>query len=338
MCGDSSPPPAPTDPFKTAAAQQQANLATTMQNQAASQTNQITPYGSSTYYQTGIGPNGIPTYTNVQQLTPQQQVLLGLSQQSAGLAGGAGANLLANTFGQYSNAPDLSSQAGGTTQQLLGQQTEYLRPYFETQNTQLDTRLRNQGIMPGTPAYDQQMDELSRRQDQSVTGFLTQAQPMAFEQAYKQYNAPLQTAATLAALGQPAGLGQSYVNAPGATGNPADLTGAVANADQQRMQAYQTAQSQQNAMMSGIFGIAGQGVKAFGPAAASAIFASDRRLKRDIERIGTWFNGLPVYRFKYRWNDTPRVGFMADEVVKVRPDAVWTVGGFAMVDYQAAMA
>lgn len=68
-------------------------------------------------------------------------------------------------------------------------------------------------------------------------------------------------------------------------------------------------------------------------------FWSDRRLKRDIKRIGTSDNGLPVYTFKYKGDDTEQthVGYMADEVEKKHPDAVGVAGnGYKYVDYDRA--
>lgn len=69
--------------------------------------------------------------------------------------------------------------------------------------------------------------------------------------------------------------------------------------------------------------------------AAGLLAFSDRRLKRDILRIGSLPNGLTVYSFKYLWDDTPRRGVMADEVRKVRSDAVHRIGDFDAVDYAA---
>ena len=57
---------------------------------------------------------------------------------------------------------------------------------------------------------------------------------------------------------------------------------------------------------------------------------SDRRLKRNVERIGTTPGGYPWYRFEYLWGE-PGEGVMADEVP---PD--WVIqhpSGYAMVDY-----
>lgn len=62
--------------------------------------------------------------------------------------------------------------------------------------------------------------------------------------------------------------------------------------------------------------------------------SSDRRLKHDIKRIGTLENGIPVYRFKFIGEPGEHIGVMADEVLKVMPEAVSTdERGFFLVDY-----
>jgi hypothetical protein len=78
----------------------------------------------------------------------------------------------------------------------------------------------------------------------------------------------------------------------------------------------------------------------FGLGVASLIpGASDRRLKTDIKRVGRTDKGkggLPVYTYRYK-DDPPnvrRMGVMAQEVAKKRPDALGpTVGNFMTVDY-----
>lgn len=67
----------------------------------------------------------------------------------------------------------------------------------------------------------------------------------------------------------------------------------------------------------------------------SSIF-SDERLKEDIEPVGELYDGTNVYRYRYKGDDTPRIGVMAQEVEKTRPDAVVEVGGFKAVDYGKA--
>lgn len=61
---------------------------------------------------------------------------------------------------------------------------------------------------------------------------------------------------------------------------------------------------------------------------------SDRRLKREVERIGTHPIGVPLYSFKYLNDDIPRIGVMADEVKGVMPEAVGERDGYLTVNYE----
>lgn len=63
-----------------------------------------------------------------------------------------------------------------------------------------------------------------------------------------------------------------------------------------------------------------------------AIAASDIRVKKDINKIGEYKN-LPVYMFKYIWDDEYHIGFMAQEVQEVYPEAVIDINGILHVDY-----
>lgn len=63
---------------------------------------------------------------------------------------------------------------------------------------------------------------------------------------------------------------------------------------------------------------------------------SDERLKEDIEPVGELYDGTGVYRYRYIGDDTPRIGVMAQEVMRDRPEAVHDIGGWLAVDYGAA--
>ncbi len=65
---------------------------------------------------------------------------------------------------------------------------------------------------------------------------------------------------------------------------------------------------------------------------------SDRRLKEDIRRIGHTDDGMPIYKYKYKGdeNHQTHIGFMADEVEQVKPEAVGVSGGYKTVDYDRA--
>jgi hypothetical protein len=67
---------------------------------------------------------------------------------------------------------------------------------------------------------------------------------------------------------------------------------------------------------------------------AGILAMSDRRMKTDIKRVGETDGGLPVYTFRYKGSPTPQMGVMAQDVERVRPDAVHrTPGGIKLVDY-----
>jgi hypothetical protein len=66
---------------------------------------------------------------------------------------------------------------------------------------------------------------------------------------------------------------------------------------------------------------------------------SDRRAKTDIKKVGKLDNDLPVYSYRYKGDPRPMIGVMAQDVAKVKPDAVAKLpGGLLAVDYSKAVA
>jgi hypothetical protein len=86
------------------------------------------------------------------------------------------------------------------------------------------------------------------------------------------------------------------------------------------MDQFNMQQAQNQAMMSGIGNLAG-GFMAF----------SDRRLKRNIKRIGS-IKGINVYSWEYIWGEQGS-GVMADEVRHIPGAVVKHPSGYDMVDY-----
>ncbi|MEP1585508.1 MAG: tail fiber domain-containing protein [Tateyamaria sp.] len=69
-------------------------------------------------------------------------------------------------------------------------------------------------------------------------------------------------------------------------------------------------------------------------AAAGNVGVSDANLKTDIQKIGTTAYGLPLYNFRYIGGDQLFEGVMAQDVLKVVPEAVvQSAYGFYAVDY-----
>jgi hypothetical protein len=141
-----------TNPFVQAAqANAQGNIAGALQATAANRINQQTPYGSLSYQQTGTDAQGNPIWSANQQLSPELQ---NLTQSSlAGLqASQANPMYGINPGDTYSNA---------IMQRLAPQQSQAREA--------LDAQLANQGIMPGSEAYNRAKTLLGQTQNDALT-------------------------------------------------------------------------------------------------------------------------------------------------------------------------
>ena len=66
----------------------------------------------------------------------------------------------------------------------------------------------------------------------------------------------------------------------------------------------------------------------------SLLFSSDRDLKENIKKLGKSPSGIGIYKFNYIGNAKKYIGTMADDVMKVMPEAVSTMAnGFLGVNY-----
>lgn len=107
-----------------------------------------------------------------------------------------------------------------------------------------------------------------------------------------------------------------------------DLMGATYASYNGQVNAANAAAANQTSMFNGLMGLGGSLGKAW--------ITSDRRVKRDIRRIGFADNGLPLYRYRYAWGGPVQIGVMAQDVEKVNPAAVSEIGGIKAVDYGRA--
>lgn len=128
-------------------------------------------------------------------------------------------------------------------------------------------------------------------------------------------------------------LANAQVNVPqfGAAGQanaaPVDYTGLVSNNYAGQLSAYNAAQQARAASAGSLFGLAGG-------LGSAAIMASDRRMKRDIRRIGhIGRSRIPVYSYRYKAGGARRIGVMAQDLQRLAPDAVSQFAGALYVDY-----
>lgn len=336
MGKDTPSPPAAPDPVKTAEAQGIMNQNTATTQQLLNMTNQVTPDGSLTYTQTGnntfTGADGktytVPQFTATQTLSPTGQKLYDLTNESKLNLGNAGVTASKKIGDILGTSVNLSNDAVENRLMELG--TARLTPQFARDEASLRTNLINSGIRPGTEAWNTEMTRLSQNKNDALNQLLLSGRAQSVNEILTERNQPLNEIAALmsgSAVGQP-----SFTNTPQTNVAGVDYAGMVRDNYNAQNQQYQAKLQQQNAMMGGLFGLGGQLGGAAIKYGAPLIMTSDRRLKSDINRIGTTVHDLPFY--EYTIHGERRRGVMADEVERVMPDAVITMAdGYKAVNY-----
>ena len=242
--------------------QQEENRRAQAASLTAARTNQITPYGTLTYEDTGQRDEyGNPVYRAVTRFSDDQQRLLDLQELSQRNIGETASDLIANVFSRYATTPNLTEGVDSLVNQRMEHQLGYVNPFFEPQTTELDNRLRNQGLSPGTPAYDNAMRTLRDNQNQSVLSYLASVQPEAFNQAITEYELPMMTAFKLMQAAQPGSL--NLINTPTVNRQSAAVNTAqyspvnMSEALRSATSILNADQANRSNMLSGLFGIAG---------------------------------------------------------------------------------
>ena len=335
-------PSAPAAPDYTGAAQQtaQGNIDAARLATAANRVNQVTPYGNLDYAQTGTDPYGNPTWTATTSLSDVGQQLLN-NQNAASLGLGSTINAALGrtqeTMGQGFN-PNLPSTGINPGQSYQDAYMQRLAPQMAQNRESLQAQLANQGVAPGTQAYENAMRVAGQKENDLLLGATTQgfgvgsqANQQAFNQEMTKYNMPLNTLSALRSGSQVQN--PTFVNAPQqATTSGADILGATQMGYNAQMGNFNAQQAAQQGFNSGLMGLGGT--------LGAAAIMSDIRTKEHIKQVGFLPNGLSVYEYEYKpeWKDKAGhgkfIGVMAQEVEMVQPQAVITrPDGYKMVNY-----
>lgn len=276
---------------------------------------------------------GQDRWTQTTTLSPEQQRLYDLTTRGQTTYGETANNLLDSVKGQLSQPVNVDWAK--ERDRALAAQMGRINPTLMQAEEGLRSRLLNSGLTPGSEGWDREFRTFNQgRNDALLAADLNAGNTVG--QAISQQAAlramPLNEASAL--------LSGSQVQVPQAgqiapvNVAPTDVLGAYNNQYQGQLAQWQAANQSNNAMMGGLFGLAGT----LGGSAIRAGLISDARLKENIRRIGTADNGLPIYSFRYRGDDVTRVGLMAQDVLHVKPDAVLTMpDGFMAVDYEGAL-
>jgi hypothetical protein len=327
--------PVAPDPKATADAQAGMNRDTAVSQQLVNMTNQVGPDGSLTYNQTGtnsyIGADGVrhelPQFTATTNLSPTGQVIHDTNQQTQVNLAGIGRDQSAKIGGILGSNVDLSNDA--VENRLLELGSKRLDPRFARDEEALRTRLTNSGIRPGSAAWGAEMGQLGETKNDAINQLLLGGRKQAIGEILTERQTPINEIAALMGGSQVAM--PSFINTPTAQVGGVDYMGAVNNNYNQQVQQQKIAGDANNAMLGGLFGMAGT-------LGTAGIKYSDRNLKTDIRRVGRLDNGLAVYSYRMKDGGPVEIGVMADEVQKIRPQAVHQGERGLMVDYAEATA
>lgn len=295
---------------------------------------QVNPWGTVSYTE---GPSRsfvdstgktvtTPTYTQTTALTPAQQAIFDQTQAAE------------------NNLAGLAKEQSGFLQEYLGKPFEFdnqdaadwaydlgasrLDPRMDQQRASIETKLANQGIAPGSRAWETAMTQVGQTENDAYNQLMLNGRSQAFSEAMATRASPINEITALLSGSQvsnPATMGAAPMQTPGVGG--VDYTGLV-----NQKFASDTANYQNS--MGGMFGMGGALLGAAGNAGGFGALFSDARLKTDVRRVGQTDAGVPLYAYRYIDGGPVQIGVMAQELAETQPDAVLTHdSGFLMVDY-----
>lgn len=221
----------------------------------------------------------------------------------------------AQMYGQNLGASDFFNRAAG---QQYGQNLGA---------AQLNNQAQQQGFAQELARYqaDQSSQNQQFNQGLANAGLSNAARQQGLqERAYVQ-NQPINQLTGLLGLGQ-VGMPQGVSYSPTQVGQT-DVLGAYALNQQAQNAQYQAQMQNRSGLMGGLFQLG-----------SAAIMASDGRLKTDKRLLRVRPDGIEVWAFRYITDEPEvvRVGVMAQQLKKIRPDLVVKgADGFLAVNYAA---
>lgn len=280
-------------------------------------------------------------------LSPDQQRIHDLQAQGKIKYGEIGNTALDNLRGKVGTELDLSGLPqinDGVMDRKRVEDALFARinPQLENQRNSLDTRLRNQGLTPGSEAWTNAMREYGMSENDArlgvvnaggaeqarLYGMSADARQKALQEMLTSRAVPLNEVQAM--LGGTQVSYPQFNAVPQTTAQPVDIAGINQNAFNNQMGLYNSGLQQQAGMMSGLAQLGGSALSAFA--------RSDERSKENIKKVGKTDNDLAVYLFNYKGDPEPRMSVMAQDVEKVNPGAVVErPDGMKMVNLEQAL-
>jgi hypothetical protein len=248
--------PKPPDPMETAQAQAGLNQSTATTQQLLNMTNQVNPWGTVTYDQTGnntfTDSNGrtvsVPQFTQTTSYNPAQQAIFDKTTETQTNLANLGADQSAR-FRDYLDQPfQFNNQDAADWSYDLA--SSRILPQQQQNQQALESQLINQGIRPGTAAWNSEMQRLTNANTDQLNQLALNGRGQAFNEALTTRNQPINEIGALLSGSQIANPGQASSATPQTSVGGVDYTGLV-------NQNYQAQLANSGGMLGGLFGLAG---------------------------------------------------------------------------------
>lgn len=259
----------------------QANLA---QQTWANRPTQITPWGRLDWNAgSAVDPSTgqpVTTWTQAQTLTPNAQAALDTELEHQRYRSGLARDLMGRIGRGYEDEVNfdqfgtIGEMREGAEDAAYSRQASRLDPQWEQKREAMEVRLRNQGLVPGTEAYDRAMESLGREETDAYAQ--ARAQATAEGRQETELSARLRQQ-EIAEYLQERGVPLNEINAiihgqqvqqpqmPGfqsaGRAQPTDYLGAARSGYQAELDQFNIENMQRQGMMSGGFGLAGIGLR-----------------------------------------------------------------------------
>lgn len=306
---------------------------------AGNRVNQITPYGSLKYTESGVDSQGNPQFTANVELSPDQQRLLEQQNKTSlglGELQDLGLGYVRSMISQPFDTSGLPQTGIDVGENMTNSIMRRMQPQLLQEQKSFDATMANQGIPLGSEAYENAKRMFDERQNDKITSAIIggtdvglRARTQGFNELGYMRNEPINTLSAVRSGSQVTN--PNFVTTPAG----ADYLGAAQSGYNAQLSASNAQNAAKNSFTSGLMSLGGT-------LGGAAIMASDIRTKENIKPIGWLPNGLPVYEYEYKpefkdqWGHGKQVGVMAQEVEQVMPEAVIEhPDGYKMVNYGA---
>jgi len=262
-------PPPPPDPVATAQAQSGMNRDTAVSQQLINMTDQYTPDGTLRYAQDGFNEftdaQGklvrIPKFRATQELSAASKGIYDTNKQTEQNIATLGRDQSARLNTLLGTPVDLNNDAVEARLMELG--SKRLTPEFARNEEAMRTRLLNSGIREGSAAWNSEMGRLDQGKNDAINQLLLGGRGQAIQEILTQRNQPINEITAL--------LSGSQVSMPQFTSTPqsgvagTDYAGMVRDKYAGDMNIWQQKNANNQALMGGLFGLAGAASKMVKP-------------------------------------------------------------------------